>query len=194
MLSGPCGLQDKVKNGTAEFSVGPGEKWNSVKTKKTFEKWLSPEGLLEQGYDCFFSYRWTTKEWGGMDTDLVDGIYHKSLCTDRLIGERQVQFPLDRHRLKDGRRFDKDFVKALFEVNCSCSDCLMCGPTENGVFEQGLSYRQFVCGMCNCCRASVHWCIGVLYTRHAGKSLRNTAGGREIHLSHLAPLQNCPKS
>jgi GTPase SAR1 family protein len=115
ILSGPCGLQDKVKNGTAEFSVGPGEKWNSVKTKKTFEKWLPPEGLLEQGYDCFFSYRWTTKEWGGMDTELVDGIYHKSLFTDRLVGERQVQVFLDRHRLEDGRRFDKDFVKALLK-------------------------------------------------------------------------------
>jgi hypothetical protein len=115
ILSGPGGLQDKVKNRTAEFSVGPGEKWNSVKTKKKFEKWLPPEGLLEQGYDCFISYRWTTTEWGGMDTDLTDGIYHKSLFTDHLVGERQVQVFLDRHRLEDGRRFDKDFVKALLK-------------------------------------------------------------------------------
>ncbi len=50
ILSGRDGLQDKVKNGSAQlFSVGPSEKWNSVKTKKTFGKWLPPEGLLEQG-------------------------------------------------------------------------------------------------------------------------------------------------
>ncbi len=115
ILSGPGGLQDKVKNLTAEFSVGPGEKWNSAKTKKTFKKWLPPEGLLEQGYDCFISYRWTTEELGGMDTDLTDGIYHKSLFTHHLVGERQVQVFLDRHRLEDGRRFDKDFVVALLK-------------------------------------------------------------------------------
>jgi hypothetical protein len=50
-----------------------------------------------------------------MDTDLTDGIYHKSLFTDRLVGERQVQVFLDRHRLEDGRRFDKGFVKALLK-------------------------------------------------------------------------------
>jgi GTPase SAR1 family protein len=115
ILSGPGGLQDKVKNHTAEFSVGPGEKWNSAKTKKKSKKWLPSEGLLEQGYDYFISYRWTTTEWGGMDTDLTDGIYHKSLFTERLVGERQVQVFLDRHRLEDGRRFDKDFVKALLK-------------------------------------------------------------------------------
>ncbi len=47
-----------------------------------------------------------------MDTDLTDCIYHKSLFTDHLVDERQVQVFLDRHRLEDGRRFDKDFVKA----------------------------------------------------------------------------------
>jgi hypothetical protein len=50
-----------------------------------------------------------------MDTNLTDGIYHKSLFTDRLVGERQVQVFLDRHHLEDGRRFDKGFVKAFLK-------------------------------------------------------------------------------
>jgi hypothetical protein len=41
ILIGPGGLLDKVRNHTAKFT-GPGEKWNSVKTKKKFEKWFPP--------------------------------------------------------------------------------------------------------------------------------------------------------
>ena len=116
IISGQGGLQDKMTDGdTLEIPVGPGKKWTSVKAQKHVETWIPPKGLREQGYDCFISYRWTTPTSGGMDTKLVDGIYKK--LSPNVVGaeNRQIHVFLDRHRLEAGRRFDKDFAKALLK-------------------------------------------------------------------------------
>jgi hypothetical protein len=116
IISGQGGLQDKLtEGGTLEIPVGPGKKWTSVKAQKHFEKWIPDKGLREQGYDCFISYRWTTSTSGGMDTKLVDGIYKK--LSPNVVGaeKRKIHVFLDRHCLEDGRRFDKDFAKALLK-------------------------------------------------------------------------------
>ena len=114
IISGNGGLQDKLAEGKEEISVAPGKRWSAVAVQKHFAAWLPPKGLRSDGYDIFISYRCTTQTSGGMDTELVDGIFEK-FC-HALIGTqspRQTHTFLDRHRLEAGRVFAVDFSIAL---------------------------------------------------------------------------------
>jgi hypothetical protein len=115
--SGEGGLLEKMKNDVSEISVAPGQKWSATKVQQHFSPWLRPKGLREEGYDIFFSYRWTDKkgkkESRGMDSELVDGVFNR-VCHE-LVGTkhpRQVHAFLDRERLEVGRNFKKDFAEA----------------------------------------------------------------------------------
>ena len=105
------GLQAKVEKEHDSIAVGPGEKWSFSQAQDRFDKWLRPKGLREDGYDVMISYRWTTKQGGGIDSELVDGLFHK-LCHE-LVGVRPVHVFVDRERLVTGRDFKADFSQAV---------------------------------------------------------------------------------
>mmetsp|Transcript_54462 Transcript_54462/g.88213 ORF Transcript_54462/g.88213 Transcript_54462/m.88213 type:complete len:1184 (+) Transcript_54462:4197-7748(+) len=108
IIDGHGGLQKKLDENVREISIGSCNRWSATQARKHYEKWLRPTGLRQGGYDIFISYRWTD-----FDTELVMAVY--SILCHKLIGIRQVQVFVDRFRLEDGRRFDKDFSKALMK-------------------------------------------------------------------------------
>ena len=105
------GLQDKLATDEECISVGPGAKLNPIQAQRQYQAWLRPVGLRKKkGYDIFISYRWTTEESGGMDTDLVLALNHM-MCHELVgtLAKRQVHVFLDQRRLEEGRNFKIDF-------------------------------------------------------------------------------------
>jgi hypothetical protein len=107
IISGPGGLQDRLEQDAAEVSVGPAQKWEGTRAQSHFKVWLQPSGLRKGGYDVFFSYRWNQN-----DVELVISAITKLRV--EMHGDRQMHVFLDRECLQAGRRFDKDFLEALF--------------------------------------------------------------------------------
>jgi hypothetical protein len=110
IIDGEGGIQQKIKDDERDISLGPGDTRPAIQAQKRFEKWLLPRGLREE-YDIFISYRWTVRESGGMDTELVDSMF-QAFCHE-LVEQRQVHVFVDRNRLEDGRNFKTDFSQAV---------------------------------------------------------------------------------
>ena len=78
-----------------------------------FAAFLPPQGLLP-AYDLFISYRWTPK-YGACcnDSDLAIKLFDIVRTYALGVKGRRPEVFLDRHRLEEGRRFDRDFMTAM---------------------------------------------------------------------------------
>ena len=108
LISGPKGLQDRLDKGATDMSIAPGKRLSAIEVRHIFDKWLTPAGLRDGGYDVFVSYRWTP-----FDTELVKALF--SRLSQSLVENRQAHVFVDRHRLEAGRLFQTDFAKALVQ-------------------------------------------------------------------------------
>ncbi|EKX40949.1 hypothetical protein GUITHDRAFT_112954 [Guillardia theta CCMP2712] len=96
---------DKVREQEGMWIGSDHVEWTEL--RKELGEWL-PSNALLSSYDVFFSYRQ-----GDFDSEVVQKVY--DILSYDVVGEegRRLEIFYDQVRLKAGRRFDLDFMKAM---------------------------------------------------------------------------------